>query len=489
MKKLNHQTVQEKLKQQGMLLLETYKGINKQHKIQCHCGKIFESKINKVKSCGCLSNKLEVDIDLITNKLKSKGATLINVFSNEKDSQRKYCNINCKCGEEFSIRLDRLYKDKTSFECKKCRTYGKHINTKINNILIKSFNSYKNGISTVNCICHCGKEFTNRLADIKSNKVTSCGCNNKISEQEVISRLENKGLKLLEPYLEKTNSNYQYNIKCKCGKNFKSKLSNILYNQKSCGCELKISGEKRRIVKSYNEITGFYFDSIKRGAQYRNIHFNVNIEYINNLLLKQNKRCALSNIELIIRDYNTIGNASLDRINSHDGYIEGNLQWLDKTINAMKLNMKQIYFIELCEKITQLQTNTLKNFSSYNEQIKIPNKIFSRIKRRSAEKGLEFNISIEYIEKLFYKQSQSCKLSGLKIKFAKNNYELDNGFNTASLDRIDSSKGYTVGNVQWLHKDVNKMKLDHPQEKFIELCKAVAAHNQESTCQTNFQEA
>lgn len=28
-------------------------------------------------------------------------------------------------------------------------------------------------------------------------------------------------------------------------------------------------------------------------------------------------------------------------------------------------------------------------------------------------------------------------------------------------------------NIQWVHKDINKMKLDHSQEYFINICKMV----------------
>ena len=45
---------------------------------------------------------------------------------------------------------------------------------------------------------------------------------------------------------------------------------------------------------------------------------------------------------------------------------------------------------------------------------------------------------------------------------------------TASLDRIDSNKGYTKDNVQFVHKDINWMKQDFEQNKFIEYCKKVA---------------
>jgi hypothetical protein len=48
---------------------------------------------------------------------------------------------------------------------------------------------------------------------------------------------------------------------------------------------------------------------------------------------------------------------------------------------------------------------------------------------------------------------------------------------TASLDRIDSSKGYTKNNIQWIYKPINSMKRDYTQERFIELCKLVAKNN------------
>jgi hypothetical protein len=45
---------------------------------------------------------------------------------------------------------------------------------------------------------------------------------------------------------------------------------------------------------------------------------------------------------------------------------------------------------------------------------------------------------------------------------------------TASLDRINSDLGYVYGNIQWIHKDINKMKNDYEQNYFILLCKKVA---------------
>ena len=47
----------------------------------------------------------------------------------------------------------------------------------------------------------------------------------------------------------------------------------------------------------------------------------------------------------------------------------------------------------------------------------------------------------------------------------------------ASIDRMNNNLGYTKDNIQWIHKDANKMKSDYNNEYFIELCKEVAKNN------------
>lgn len=86
---------------------------------------------------------------------------------------------------------------------------------------------------------------------------------------------------------------------------------------------------------------------------------------------------------------------------------------------------------------------------------------------------LSLTITKEYAWELYLKQEGKCNLSGLDITFpVKYN---DNSW-TASLDRIDSSKGYDPGNVQWVHKHINIMKNMYSQEHFIALCNAVASN-------------
>jgi hypothetical protein len=46
-----------------------------------------------------------------------------------------------------------------------------------------------------------------------------------------------------------------------------------------------------------------------------------------------------------------LGNASLDRIDSSIGYVEGNVAWVYKPINIMKQTLNSAEFIDLCKKI------------------------------------------------------------------------------------------------------------------------------------------
>lgn len=96
------------------------------------------------------------------------------------------------------------------------------------------------------------------------------------------------------------------------------------------------------------------------------------------------------------------------------------------------------------------------------------------IKQKASERKLSVTITIEDAWAQFKAQNSRCALTGwpLTLESVKGSYSNK----TASLDRIDSSRGYEVGNIQWLHKDVNLMKSYFSDERFVEVCCAVAAH-------------
>jgi hypothetical protein len=91
--------------------------------------------------------------------------------------------------------------------------------------------------------------------------------------------------------------------------------------------------------------------------------------------------------------------------------------------------------------------------------------------RSAKNRNIFFDLTIEYCWNLFLEQDKKCALSGTQIVFAINKRSRKE--TTASLDRIDSSKGYIEGNVQWLHKDINRMKWTNSDDEFIKWCKKV----------------
>lgn len=72
------------------------------------------------------------------------------------------------------------------------------------------------------------------------------------------------------------------------------------------------------------------------------------VDYLYTIFLKQNKKCALTKQKISIGD-----DASVDRINSHLYYIEGNLQWVHKTVNQMKRGLSNEEFISWCKTISR----------------------------------------------------------------------------------------------------------------------------------------
>jgi len=103
--------------------------------------------------------------------------------------------------------------------------------------------------------------------------------------------------------------------------------------------------------------------------------------------------------------------------------------------------------------------------------------MFCQVKIRAKDSNLEFNLNKEEVLELLKKQNYKCKISGINIKLAKTLKEHKNRGTTASIDRIDSNKGYTIDNIQWVHKDINIMKNKHSLEYFLYLCRSIYEEN------------
>lgn len=91
-------------------------------------------------------------------------------------------------------------------------------------------------------------------------------------------------------------------------------------------------------------------------------------------------------------------------------------------------------------------------------------RLYNRFKKSAFKRGLEWRLSQE---DMFAEYTGTCNLTGWPIS-------IEAADTTASLDRIDSGRGYLPGNIQWVHTMVNMMKNKYHQDQFVAMCKAVA---------------
>lgn len=94
----------------------------------------------------------------------------------------------------------------------------------------------------------------------------------------------------------------------------------------------------------------------KTGAETRGLPFTVSFDYLADLLIEQDFKCALSGEDLDAMEVNN--NASLDRIDSSLGYVEGNVQWVTSEVNMMKQSYTQQRFIEVCTAVSKNRGTT-----------------------------------------------------------------------------------------------------------------------------------
>lgn len=110
----------------------------------------------------------------------------------------------------------------------------------------------------------------------------------------------------------------------------------------------------------------------------------------------------------------------------------------------------------------------------------VPQYYWIKVLHRAKRSEILITVTKEYCRKLYEKQGGRCAITGIQLRFGASVKEFKQGKSTASLDRIDSSKGYIEDNVQWVHKVINSMKSNMSQLDFIQWCQKIVDYKDSS---------
>ena len=91
-------------------------------------------------------------------------------------------------------------------------------------------------------------------------------------------------------------------------------------------------------------------------------------------------------------------------------------------------------------------------------------------KDRAIKQNLEFNITVDYLKYLWNNQNGKCALSNLDMTYIFNSGRIPTN---VSIDKINPSKGYIMGNIQLVCMACNQIKSDLSEKEMYNFCKSI----------------
>lgn len=164
-------------------------------------------------------------------------------------------------------------------------------------------------------------------------------------------------------------------------------------------------------------------------------------------------------------------------------YCKNSFEKLNKEINRTKKRKKKNFCSKNCACIyrnklmtkdfwqKQYKNNpTLKGYEGNRKDELSPFRIYLNKGRASIIKHKDdIDIDVNYLKELWKSQNGICPYTGIKMILPESSsrYHKIKSLKKASLDRIDSSKGYLRGNVEFVCYAINLAKNNHTKKDLI----------------------
>ena len=113
-------------------------------------------------------------------------------------------------------------------------------------------------------------------------------------------------------------------------------------------------------INKLHRCLNFRLLGAKDRAKASNLEFKITLDYLKELWNKQCGRCSISDIPMTyeLRKGRIPTNVSIDRINSKEGYIMGNIQLVCMACNQIKSDLTEEEMYNFCKKIVEYYENT-----------------------------------------------------------------------------------------------------------------------------------
>lgn len=158
----------------------------------------------------------------------------------------------------------------------------------------------------------------------------------------------------------------------------------------------------------------------------------------------------------------------------------GKIIWREnREINRSKSLCRNIF----CNNSCSAKYNNPRFCSGNNDNLKSDNRkddftpfrwYMRRIKDRSHKQKTD--IDLEYLRELWEQQSGICPITGWNLILRTTTDNRCKQIKDASLDRIDSSKGYIKGNVRFVSCMANIAKNNWSDEDLFDFCQSVVKY-------------
>lgn len=202
----------------------------------------------------------------------------------------------------------------------------------------------KGGQRNVKVQCECGVIEYKHWSSLRLGKTTKClKCSRRQNRIKINIGDKYKKYIVISDMIN-INGVGKYKVKCDCGHEQYMTASALISTTRWFQCKHCATLESVNNLANKNgkigDLTLSMVNRIKAKAELRHINFNLSIEYLWNLFIAQNKKCAITGDDLL-----SIKQASLDRIDNSKGYIENNVQWTTKQANLCKhiLSNEELY--------------------------------------------------------------------------------------------------------------------------------------------------